>query len=199
MKRILSDEKTGEIFEIDESLLFAPPGPPPFRVLVDPKTGEEFNLSASLFQDAGQAPVRQDRAFVPPPTYQEKLISILLERCRISTPQIKEDIELLAGPLLAIGKISSKEEYNVIMLEIENLVRALYMSGAITSEDSVYLLDELSFFARWQARRSVTFDGKPNERELWTIQSIHQKSEVVQNEPAPGGLTAGLGKLFGRR
>ena len=80
---------------------------------------------------------------------------------------------------------------------MENLIRSLYISNAISEEDSVYLMDQIEFFARWQLRRSVTFDGKPNEREWWTIQSIHQKTEVKGEQPGSGGgILGALGRAL---
>lgn len=201
-KRLMYDEN-GEAYEIDESILAMRPGPGPYRTLTDSETGKTYQIPASMFtgvDGGGTGAAGSGRGLLQAtPTYHERLIEILLERCTITNPGIRQDIELLIGPVLAIGKITSKEEYNIVLLEIENLVRALYMSGAISDEDSVYLVDQISFFARWQARRSITFDGKPNERELWTIQSIHQKSEVVSPDVGGTGVLSGLGRMFGRR
>jgi len=200
-KKLMYDEY-GEAYEVDTSVLSMPAGPGPHRTLTDSETGKTYQIPASMFSgvDGATGATGPGRGLLQPtPTYHERLIEILLERCTITNPGIRQDIELLIGPVLAIGKITSKEEYNIILLEIENLVRALYMSGAISDEDSVYLVDQLTFFARWQARRSITFDGKPNERELWTIQSIHQKSETVSPDTGGSGLMSGLARMFGRR
>lgn len=199
MKRTVYD-KHGNIFEIDSTILNMPAAPP-VVTLTDTETGEQYQVSESLFESSepvgGSDTSFADALMTTPPSYHEKLVEILLERCTISNPGIRQDIEMLIGPVLAIGKITSREEYHIVLLEIENLVRALYMSGAIDNDDSVYLIDQLTFFARWQARRSITYDGKPNERELWTIQSIHQRSEMVQGEK-PSGFIGGLSRMFGR-
>ena len=202
-KRLMYDEH-GEAYEIDESILMMPPGPGPYKTLTDSETGKTYQIPASMFagvdgSTAGAGTGLARGLLQAIPTYHERLIEILLERCTITNPGIRQDIELLIGPVLAIGKITSEDEYNIVLLEIENLVRALYMSGAISDEDSVYLVDQLTFFARWQARRSITFDGKPNERELWTIQSIHQKSETVSPDVGGTGVLSGLGRMFERR
>lgn len=197
-KRTVYDE-SGNMFEIADTLLSMPVTGPTVS-LTDTETGEQYQVSRSLFDTpAGSGEdTLTDRLLSTPPSYHERLVEILLERCTIDNPGIQQDIELLVGPVLAIGKITSPEEHHIVLLEIENLVRALYMSGAISDDDSVYLIDQLTFFARWQARRSITYDGKPNERELWTIQSLHQRSEVVQPERSTG-IIGGLSRMFGRR
>lgn len=195
-KRILRDD-TGVDYEVDDAAFSMPAGSGPFRSLTDVATGERVELPESLFSGQASSTARPG-ALQPRPGYQDKLIEILLERCTLTNPGIRQEVDLLTGSVLAVGKIGSKEEYAVIMLEIENLVRSLYLSNAITEEESIYVLDQLQFFARWQARRSITYDGKPNERELWTLQSIHQKTEVATPENQQGGLMGGLSRIFGR-
>jgi hypothetical protein len=199
--RKLIDEY-GYVYEIDEATLETPAAGGPTKTLYDQATGETFELPASLFAPAPQqGNGQQNRAamFQRTPSYQERLVEILLEKCRISAPGLREQVELLVGPILSIGKISSKDEYHIVLLEIENLIRSLYMSNAISEEDSIYLMDQIEFFARWQLRRSITYDGKPNEREWWTIQSIHQKTEVRGEQSNDGGgILAAIGRAFGK-
>ncbi len=195
-KRTVYDSN-GNMFEIASEVLSMPVAGPT-TILTDSQTGEQYEVSQSLFDaPAGGEDDITDRLLSTPPSYHERLVEILLERCTISNPGIRQDVELLIGPVLAVGKITSREEYHIVLLEIENLVRALYMSGAVSDEDSVYLIDQLTFFARWQARRSITYDGKPNERELWTIQSLHHRSEVVPPEKT-GNIMDSLSRVFRR-
>lgn len=198
--RKLIDEY-GYVYEIDEATLQTPPGGGPTKTLYDQATGETFELPSALFAPAPQqGNGRQNPAlYQRSPSYQERLVEILLEKCRINAPGTREQVELLVGPILSIGKISSQAEHHIVLLEIENLIRSLYMSNAISEEDSIYLMDQIEFFARWQLRRSITYDGKPNEREWWTIQSIHQKTEVRGEQSNDGGgILASIGRAFGK-
>ncbi len=198
--RKLIDEY-GYVYEIDEETLQTPPGAGPTKTLYDQSTGETFELPLSLFApppQQGNEP-QNSALYQHSPSYQERLVEILLEKCRITAPGTREQVELLVGPILAIGKISSQAEHHIVLLEIENLIRSLYMSNAISEEDSIYLMDQIEFFARWQLRRSITYDGKPNEREWWTIQSIHQKTEVRGEQSNDGGgILSSIGRAFGK-
>lgn len=196
--RRLTDEM-GAAYEVPESALYQQTAGPT-KTLYDTSTGERFDIPLELFpkEQKRQNVDLSQEIFSRNAHYQERLIQILLEECTLKIPEARERVELLVGPILAIGKVSSQEEYQKILMEIENLIRALYISNAITEDDSIHLLDQIEFFARWQLRRSITFDGKPNEREWLTVQSIHQKSELVGNEEERGGLMMTLSKLFGR-
>lgn len=197
MIRKLVDED-GVVYDVAEEFLTTPHNGGPTKHLYDWHTGESFDLPADLF--AEEEDNWHERPALPKPTpqYQEKLIEVLLEQTSLNPPN-KERVAMLIGPLLAIGKITSKEEYRIVMLEIENLLRSLYISNEISEDDSVYLMDQIEFFARWQLRRSVTYDGKPNEREWWTIQSIHQKSEITGETPgAGGGVMNTIARAFGK-
>jgi hypothetical protein len=200
MVRKLVDDG-GVIYEVAEDLLNAPHNGGPSKRLYDQSTGQAYDLPADLFaDDGGSGSNGGGGPKLPAPTlqYQEKLIEVLLERTSLNPPN-KERVAMLIGPLLAIGKITSKEEFRIVMLEIENLIRSLYISNTISEEDSVYLMDQIEFFARWQLRRSITYDGKPNEREWWTIQSIHQKSEIKGEAPgAGGGVINTIARAFGK-
>lgn len=195
--RKLTDEY-GNVYNVDPSILSTPTDGGPEKLLFDQRTGETFSLPASLFDDdPGAAADPGPGLPEPTPGYQEKLIEILLEKCTLTAPGARERVELLIGPILAIGKITSREEFSIVQMEIENLIRALYISNAITDADAAYLMDQIEFFARWQARRSITFDGKPNEREWLTVQSIHKKTEVTGEQPG-AGILASIGRAFGK-
>lgn len=192
-------DETGARYEVDEETIdeYSDYDGPTKR-LYDQATGETYELPVSLFGEGPASDSAPDPTFPPrTPEYQEKLIEVLLERTLEGIPG-RERVAMLTGPLLAIGKITSKEEHLIACMEIENLIRGLYISNAITEEDSTYLLDQVEFFANWQLRRSITYDGKPNEREWWTIQSIHKKTEVKGEQPG-GGIIAGLSQVFGKR
>ncbi len=195
--RTLIDEY-GNAYNIDPALLTSPPSDgEPGRLLYDAQTGEEFTLPNRYFDDQDDPATPASSFPAPTPGYQEKLIEILLERCTLTTPGARERVELLIGPILAIGKITSREEFGIVLMEIENLIRALYISNAITDSDATYIMDQVEFFARWQARRSITFDGKPNEREWLTVQSIHKKTEIAGEQPG-SGILASIGRAFGK-
>lgn len=193
--RHLIDEY-GTTYTVEDEVLDTPCNGEPTKRLYDLATGQAYDLPADLFDDEPAPPS------LPPlpertPAYQEKLVEVLLEKCTLNIKD-KERVALLIGPALAIGKITSQEDFAIAMTEVENLIRSLYISNVISEEDSVYLMDQIEFFARWQLRRSVTFDGKPNEREWWTIQSIHQKTEVKGEQPGSGGILGALGRAFGK-
>ncbi len=195
--KILIDE-TGAHYKVDEETIdeYSDYDGPTKR-LYDQATGETYELPVSLFGEGPTGEQTPDPGFPPrTPEYQEKLIEVLLEHT-IETPDKKRDA-LLTSSLLAIGKITSREDYLIARMEIENLIRALHLSDAITEDDSIYIMDQIEFFANWQLRRSITYDGKPNEREWWTIQSIHKKTEVKGEQPG-GGIIAGLRQVFGKR
>lgn len=195
MRRLI--DEYGTTYTVEDEVIDAPCNGEPTKRLYDLATGQAYDLPADLFDDEPAPPS------LPPlpertPAYQEKLVEVLLEKCTLNVKD-KERVALLIGPALAIGKITSQEDFTIAMTEVENLIRSLYISNAISEEDSVYLMDQIEFFARWQLRRSVTFDGKPNEREWWTIQSIHQKTEVKGEQPGSGGgILGALGRAFGK-
>lgn len=195
MRRLI--DEYGTTYTVEDEVLDTPCNGEPTKRLYDLATGQAYDLPADLFDDEPAQPS------LPPlpertPAYQEKLVEVLLEKCTLNVKD-KERVALLIGPALAIGKITSQEDFAIAMTEVENLIRSLYISNAISEEDSVYLMDQIEFFARWQLRRSVTFDGKPNEREWWTIQSIHQKTEVKGEQPGSGGgILGALGRAFGK-
>lgn len=195
MRRLI--DEYGTTYTVEDEVLDTPCNGEPTKRLYDLATGQAYDLPADLFDDEPAPPS------LPPlpertPAYQEKLVEVLLEKCTLNVKD-KERVALLIGPALAIGKITSQEDFAIAMMEVENLIRSLYISNTISEEDSVYLMDQIEFFARWQLRRSVTFDGKPNEREWWTIQSIHQKTEVKGEQPGSGGgILGALGRAFGK-
>lgn len=195
MRRLI--DEYGTTYTVEDEVLDTPCNGEPTKRLYDQATGQAYDLPADLFDDE---PVPPSLPALPErtPAYQEKLVEVLLEKCTLNVKD-KERVALLIGPALAIGKITSQEDFAIAMTEVENLIRSLYISNAISEEDSVYLMDQIEFFARWQLRRSVTFDGKPNEREWWTIQSIHQKTEVKGEQPGSGGgILGALGRAFGK-
>jgi len=196
MRRLI--DEYGTTYTVDDEVLDTPCNGEPTKRLYDQATGQAYDLPADLFDDepaAPSLPVLPERT----PAYQEKLVEVLLEKCTLDVKD-KERVALLIGPALAIGKITSQEDFAIAMMEVENLIRSLYISNTISEEDSVYLMDQIEFFARWQLRRSITFDGKPNEREWWTIQSIHQKTEIKGEQPGSGGgILGAFGRAFGKR
>ena len=196
MRRLI--DEYGTTYTVEDEVLDTPCNGEPTKRLYDLATGQAYDLPADLFDDElapPSLPALPERT----PAYQEKLVEVLLEKCTLNVKD-KERVALLIGPALAIGKITSQEDFAIAMMEVENLIRSLYISNTISEEDSVYLMDQIEFFARWQLRRSVTFDGKPNEREWWTIQSIHQKTEVKGEQPGSGGgILGALGRAFGKR
>ncbi len=197
MRRLI--DEYGTTYAVDDEVLGTPCNGEPTKRLYDQATGQAYDLPADLFDDdepaAPSLPILPERT----PAYQEKLVEVLLEKCTLDVKD-KERVALLIGPALAIGKITSQDDFAIAMMEVENLIRSLYISNTISEEDSVYLMDQIEFFARWQLRRSITFDGKPNEREWWTIQSIHQKTEVKGEQPGSGGgILGALGRAFGKR
>lgn len=194
--RHLIDEY-GTTYTVEDEVLDTPCNGEPTKRLYDQATGQAYDLPADLFDDE-PAPPSLPALPERTPAYQEKLVEVLLEKCTLDVKD-KERVALLIGPALAIGKITSQEDFAIAMMEVENLIRSLYISNTISEEDSVYLMDQIEFFARWQLRRSVTFDGKPNEREWWTIQSIHQKTEVKGEQPGSGGgILGAVGRAFGK-
>lgn len=194
MRRLI--DEYGTTYTVEDEVIDTPCNGEPTKRLYDLATGQAYDLPADLFDDE-PAPPPLPALPERTPTYQEKLVEVLLEKCTLNIKD-KERVALLIGPALAIGKITSQEDFAIAMTEVENLIRSLYISNAISEEDSVYLMDQIEFFARWQLRRSVTFDGKPNEREWWTIQSIHQKTEVKGEQPGSGGILGALGRAFGK-
>lgn len=195
MRRLI--DEYGTTYTVDDEVLDTPCNGEPTKRLYDQATGQPYDLPADLFDDepaAPSLPILPERT----PAYQEKLVEVLLEKCTLDVKD-KERVALLIGPALAIGKITSQDDFAIAMMEVENLIRSLYISNTISEEDSVYLMDQIEFFARWQLRRSITFDGKPNEREWWTIQSIHQKTEVKGEQPGGGGILGAFGRAFGKR
>lgn len=194
MRRLI--DEYGTTYTVEDEVLDTPCNGEPTKRLYDLATGQAYDLPADLFDDE-PAPPSLPALPERTPAYQEKLVEVLLEKCTLNIKD-KERVALLIGPALAIGKITSQEDFAIAMTEVENLIRSLYISNAISEEDSVYLMDQIEFFARWQLRRSVTFDGKPNEREWWTIQSIHQKTEVKGEQPGSGGILGALGRAFGK-
>ena len=196
MRRLI--DEYGTTYTVDDEVLDTPCNGEPAKRLYDQATGQAYDLPADLFDDDEPAPPSLPALPERTPAYQEKLVEVLLEKCTLDVKD-KERVALLIGPALAIGKITSQEDFAIAMMEVENLIRSLYISNTISEEDSVYLMDQIEFFARWQLRRSVTFDGKPNEREWWTIQSIHQKTEVKGEQPGGGGILGAFGRAFGKR
>jgi len=196
MRRLI--DEYGTTYTVDDEVLDTSCNGEPAKRLYDQATGQAYDLPADLFDDE-PAPPSLPALPERTPAYQEKLVEVLLEKCTLNVKD-KERVALLIGPTLAIGKITSLEDFAIAMMEVENLIRSLYISNTISEEDSVYLMDQIEFFARWQLRRSVTFDGKPNEREWWTIQSIHQKTEIKGEQPGSGGgILGALGRAFGKR
>jgi len=196
MRRLI--DEYGTTYTVEDEVLDTPCNGEPAKRLYDLATGQAYDLPADLFDDE-PAPPSLPALPERTPEYQEKLVEVLLEKCTLNVKD-KERVALLIGPTLAIGKITSQEDFAIAMMEVENLIRSLYISNTISEEDSVYLMDQIEFFARWQLRRSVTFDGKPNEREWWTIQSIHQKTEIKGEQPGSGGgILGALGRAFGKR
>lgn len=195
MRRLI--DEYGTTYTVEDEVLDTPCNGEPTKRLYDQATGQAYDLPADLFDDE-PAPPSLPALPERTPAYQEKLVEVLLEKCTLNVKD-KERVALLIGPALAIGKITSQEDFAITMMEVENLIRSLYISNTISEEDSVYLMDQIEFFARWQLRRSVTFDGKPNEREWWTIQSIHQKTEVKGEQPGSGGgILGAVGRAFGK-
>lgn len=197
MRRLI--DEYGTTYTVEDEVLDTPCNGEPAKRLYDLATGQAYDLPADLFDDDEPAPPSLPALPKRTPAYQEKLVEVLLEKCTLNVKD-KERVALLIGPALAIGKITSQEDFAIAMMEVENLIRSLYISNTISEEDSVYLMDQIEFFARWQLRRSVTFDGKPNEREWWTIQSIHQKTEIKGEQPGSGGgILGAFGRAFGKR
>ncbi|MDD4256202.1 MAG: hypothetical protein PHP59_12625 [Methanofollis sp.] len=194
MRRLI--DEFGTTYTVDDEVLDTPCDGEPTRRLYDQATGQAYDLPADLFDDE-PAPAPTPILPARTPAYQEKLVEVLLEKCTLNVRD-KERVALLIGPALAIGKITSQEDFAVTMMEIENLIRSLYISNTVSEEDSIYLMDQIEFFARWQLRRSITFDGKPNEREWWTITAIHNKTEVKGEQPGGGGILSTIGRAFGK-
>ena len=195
MRRLI--DEYGTTYTVEDEVLDTPCNGEPTKRLYDLATGQAYDLPADLFDD-DPAPARTPTLPERTPAYQEKLVEVLLEKCTLDVKD-KERVALLIGPALAIGKITSQEDFSIAMMEVENLIRSLYISNTVSEEDSVYLMDQIEFFARWQLRRSITYDGKPNEREWWTIQSIHQKSEIKGEAPGTGGgVINTIARAFGK-
>ena len=193
MRRLI--DEYGTTYTVEDEVLDTPCNGEPAKRLYDLATGQAYDLPAVLFDDELAPP---PLPALPERTPEQESVEVLLEKCTLNVKD-KERVALLIGPALAIGKITSQEDFAIAMMEVENLIRSLYISNTISEEDSVYLMDQIEFFARWQLRRSITFDGKPNEREWWTIQSIHQKTEVKGEQPGSGGILGALGRAFGKR
>lgn len=189
----------GNVYEVTDEHLNYPITGSSIR-LTDVKTNEVYEVDASLFGESGyNNQPNYQTIFSPSPQYQERLIKILLEDATLDIPGAKERFGLLLGPILAIGKVTSKEDHHILLMKIENLIRSLYISNVISADDSIHLLDQIEFFADWQLRRSVTYDNTPNEREWLTVQSIHHKSQSgSQSDEKTSGLLSGLSKIFGR-
>ncbi len=216
-RRLLDD--IGQAYDVPQEAIdqatLSPPDPDQAMILRDPATGEVFALPRSWFNNSpgpGRSATRGAQAqanypYGPTPGYQERLIEILLEDCTLNIPGAREKIALLVGPILAIGKISSEEEYRIAQLEVENLIRSLYSEIVASSDDqdalgsSLYIMDQIEFFARWQLRRSIAYDNRPNEREWLTVQSIHQKQEYrdAASSGSSGGALSSLSRLFGKK
>lgn len=203
--RLLVDS-AGIEYDVPTEYLAQPPAGTQTRTLRDPSTGETFDLDASLFDTSPspQPPQTQrssptTSAITPPPGYQEHLIKVILDRS-----DIPEELQARAGiftsPLLAVGKVASRQDQYIAELRLENLQRAFFMSNELEASDSIFNMELLKFISTLQISRAITWDNKPNEREWLTAQSIHQKTDIRSSEGGTqaGGITGMVKGIFGK-
>ena len=135
-----------------------------------------------------EPPLLASAASIPP---NERQLQIFLENTGL--PEDLQKTFWALGHQLALTKLTNQAEYDLVKLKIENLIRLYMIEGLIDDEAALLTIEMLEFWAGdIELRRSITFDGKPNERELWTIQGVHQKIEQV---PAAITGTGGGGIL----
>lgn len=89
---------------------------------------------------------------------------------------------------LALIKITNPTELQKMRWQIENLVRAAYLTNQVDDKILTLLDLELLEFdsGSVELSRSIAFDEHPTERELWTIQTVNQNQKLTQGQP-PGG------------
>lgn len=188
-------DAAGTQYAVPGEILQNPPAATgPTRQLRD-AAGRVYDLPAELFAD-DPAPAPQPGAAPPgslprsiPPN--ERQLQIFLENTGL--PEDLQKTFWALGHQLALTKLTSQAEYDLVKLKIENLIRLYMIEGLIDDEAALLITEMLEFWAGdIELRRSITFDGKPNERELWTIQGVHQKIEQV---PAAITGTGGGGIL----
>lgn len=174
-------DAAGTQYAVPGEILQNPPAAPgPTRQLRD-AAGRVYDLPAELFTDdeptspSGAIPAGSLPRSMPP---NERQLQIFLENTGL--PKELRDTFWALGHQLALTKLTSQAEYDLVKLKIENLIRLCMIEGLFDDSASLLLIEQLELWAGdIELRRSITFDGKPNERELWTIQGVHQKIEQV--------------------
>lgn len=152
--------------------------------------GQEYSVPDDLFDQGGGI---LSRTLSP----NEKQIQVFLEDSRIPEPLRAKFWALYHK--LALIKVTSREDYYVLRMQIENLIRSAYINSDVPDEATFLGMEMLEFDAGdIELRRSITYDGKPNERELWGLAQIHQKIERVGESDASssGGSSIGA-KIYG--
>lgn len=169
------------------------------KVLVDPDTGERYQIDdAGAYSDTGNGADVEEalggagetgiRRPLPP---QDRQLRVFLE-----STERPDDLRRKFwgfGHKLALIKLTRPEEYRVVRMQLENIIRAAYITSDIPDAETLLNMELLEFESGdIELRRSNTYDGKPNERELWTIQGIHQRIERPPEEPQGSGFIANL-------
>ena len=116
----------------------------------------------------------------------EKQLETFLEDTRMP-PELKRKFWALYHKL-ALIKITSPTELQKMRWQIENLIRAAYLTNQVDDKILTLLDLELLEFdsGAVELSRSIAFDEHPTERELWTIQTVNQNQNIKQGQ-SPGG------------
>ena len=179
-----------------EALSVEPTAGEKTRRLYHPQTGAVYEVPERLFEQQPPKPNTLGN-FSRSPTAQEQQLFIFLQDDRI--PQKLRDKFFILSYRLALTKITSPEAARKMQMKIENLLRAAYITGELEEGISYLDLEMLEFAAGdVELNRSITYDGKPTERELWTIQTVNQNVRQTGESEAQrgGGILGAVHALF---
>jgi hypothetical protein len=131
----------------------------------------------------------------------EKQLETFLEDSRMP-PELKKKFWALYHKL-ALIKITNPTELQKMRWQIENLVRAAYLTNQVDDKILTLLDLELLEFdsGAVELSRSIAFDEHPTERELWTMQTINQNQNLKQRmaQSGSGGFLASALNWLKRR
>jgi hypothetical protein len=131
----------------------------------------------------------------------EKQLETFLEDTRMP-PELQRKFWALYHKL-ALIKITNPTELQKMRWQIENLVRAAYLTNQVDDKILTLLDLELLEFdsGSVELSRSIAFDEHPTERELWTIQTVNQNQNVksMAGQQGSGGFLSSAINWLRRR
>jgi len=133
-------------------------------------------------------------AYPEPPSLNEKQWTLLLEPAENFPDPLNERIFIFSRHL-ALTKVTTEEEFNDIMLNVEDILRCIKMEGvAITPEQE----SQIMWAFRLHLSKSKDYGNSARERvELNSTHLSSRSLQEMEGVKAPSGNRGGLRAFFG--